>query len=199
MSTAASRTRPRARPVLRALRWVLGGLLVAGIALAVVAVPLTIFPAAVAVPREADVVVVMAGGAGERLDQALRLMNRGVGAPSSLLLLSDPREPRNPDVAALCGTAGPDYAVACFQPDPVTTAGEAQAIGRLAEGQRWDRIALVTSTYHGTRARLRVRRCVDAEVEVVTAAPRIGVLERAGQSVQELAALARDALDDGRC
>lgn len=199
MSTAAVRPRPRLSPVLRVLRWALAILLIGSLLLTVIALPLTVFPDAVAVPREADVVVVLAGGQGERLDRGLAIMNRAVGAPASLLLLSDAEEPSRPEIAELCGTAGPDYAVACFRPDPVSTAGEARAIGRLARGQDWERIAVVTSTYHATRARSRVARCVDAEVEVVTAPPPGGLIERAQFSLSELAALARDALDDGEC
>jgi uncharacterized SAM-binding protein YcdF (DUF218 family) len=197
----AHERRPRrgVRRVLLVLRWTVALILLFALALVVVALPLTVFPDAVALPRDADVVVVLAGGSGERLDRAVGLMNRPAGAPASLLLLSDAEDPSDPDIAALCGTAGPDYAVACFSPDPVTTAGEAQAIGRLAQGQDWDRIALVTSTYHATRARRRFERCVDAEVQVVTAAPPGGMGERALKSLRELAALARDAVDDGSC
>ncbi len=181
------------------LRWIGAMTLLLVLLLTAVALPLTVFPESVAVPREADVVVVLAGGKGERLGRALGLMNRPSGAPAPLLLLSNAEDPPDKIINALCGTAEADYSVACFKPDPVTTAGEARAIGFLAQGQDWDRIALVTSTYHATRARRRVERCVDAEVLVVTATPPPGLLERAEASLRELLALARDALDGGEC
>ena len=52
-----------------------------------------------------------------------------------------------------------DYEVVCLTPQPVNTQGEARAFARLATSRRWDRIVLVTSTYHLARARLLVGRC----------------------------------------
>jgi uncharacterized SAM-binding protein YcdF (DUF218 family) len=191
---------PRGRLLVRLLRGLVAGALVLGLLLAVAVVPLTVFPRSVAVPRDADVVVVLAGGQGERLEQALALMDRAVGPPAGLLLVSDVPDPvERPGEEVPCGTTGERYAIACFTPDPETTAGEAQAIGRLASGQDWDRVALVTTTYHATRARLRVERCTEAEVEVVTAASRRGLLDRAYRSLREVIALARDAVQGGGC
>lgn len=195
----SAQERPPRGGVLRVLRWSVAIALLGALVLVAITLPLTVFPDAVAVPNDADVVVVLAGGSGERLGRALGLMNRPAGAPASLLLLSNAEDPPDKIIDALCGTAAEEYSVACFRPDPVTTAGEAQAIGHLAQGQSWERIALVTSTYHATRARRRVERCVDADVQVVTAEPPGGLLDRVGASVRELAALARDALDDGSC
>src|SRR5690606_18214088 len=59
--------------------------------------------------------------------------------------------------------------VVCFQPDPDRTVGEARHVGALARGRGWARIAVVTSTYPVTRARLLFRRCVDGEVVMVAA------------------------------
>jgi uncharacterized SAM-binding protein YcdF (DUF218 family) len=188
---------PPGRSPWRALRWVLAGVLVAVLVLALIALPLTVFPESVAVPSEADVVIVLAGGGGERLVTATGLMERVVGPPAGLLLISDGSG--RSDGGALCGTAAEAYAVACFEPSENSTAGEARTIGELAAAQGWERIALVTSTYHATRARLRVARCTDARVQVVVAAPDLSVWEQVRVSAREMTALARDALDAGEC
>jgi hypothetical protein len=49
--------------------------------------------------------------------------------------------------------------VICFDPNPATTTGEAEFVGRLARKYHWQSIALVTITPQDSRARLRVERC----------------------------------------
>jgi uncharacterized SAM-binding protein YcdF (DUF218 family) len=194
-----SEAAPDRRRAGRLARGALATVLVVGLLLGLLALPLTVFPDSVAVPRDADVVVVLGGGQGERIATARALMDRTVGPPAGLLLLSDVGPAVGDGPNPLCGTAEPGYAIACFVPDPLTTAGEAEAIGRLAERQGWERIAIVTTSYHVTRARARVARCVEAEVVAVAAAPDLPLLERSGKSVRELAALARDALEGDAC
>lgn len=167
--------------------------------LTLAALPLTVFPESAAVPSEPDVVVVLAGGKGERLATARTLMDRAVGPPAGLLLISNGDAPGWPEANAMCGTAAESYAIACFRPRPDTTAGEARVLGELARAQGWDRIAIVTSTYHATRARMRVERCVDAQVEIVAAASDGPLLDRVRTSAREMVALARDLLDAGEC
>jgi hypothetical protein len=55
----------------------------------------------------------------------------------------------------------------CFNPDPGTTQGEAEYVGRLARKYHWRSVAIVTITPQGTRARLRVERCFGGPVYVV--------------------------------
>jgi hypothetical protein len=198
VSPATVADAPQGRTWLRVLRWTLAALLITALALIVLAIPLTVLPESVAVPADPDVVIVRAGGDGERLDTALALMDRQVGPPADLLLLSAPPG-ADERIEDRCGTATETYAVACFEPDPVTTAGEAQAIGALEPGLAWERIAVVTSTYHATRARQRIERCVDADVQMVAASPDLPVVDRALVSLRELAALGRDAFDGGEC
>jgi hypothetical protein len=52
----------------------------------------------------------------------------------------------------------------CFNPDPGTTQGEAQFLGRLARKYHWRSVAIVTITPQETRARLRVERCLGGPV-----------------------------------
>jgi uncharacterized SAM-binding protein YcdF (DUF218 family) len=111
-------------------------------------------------PDRVDAVVVLAGG-GERLPAALELLGRGV-APVLVL------DPDRPSWQALCGRTRP-YRVLCYQPVPYSTRGEARAVTRFARERGWDSIAIVTSTYHVTRARMLFERCFDGRVAVVSA------------------------------
>ena len=52
----------------------------------------------------------------------------------------------------------------CFNPDPGTTQGEAQYVGRLARKYHWRSVAIVTITPQETRARLRAERCFNGPV-----------------------------------
>jgi hypothetical protein len=56
----------------------------------------------------------------------------------------------------------------CFNPDPATTRGEAEVVGRLAHRYHWHSIAVVTITPQDTRARLRMERCFTGPVYVRT-------------------------------
>jgi uncharacterized SAM-binding protein YcdF (DUF218 family) len=57
----------------------------------------------------------------------------------------------------------------CFNPDPGTTRGEAEALGRLAKQYRWSSVVLVTTSFQDTRARMMAKRCFGGSTYVVTA------------------------------
>jgi uncharacterized SAM-binding protein YcdF (DUF218 family) len=107
---------------------------------------------------DVDAVAVFAGGSGERLRAAQRLMDDGAG--SVLVISYGP--------SRLCSGEA-RYEVICFVPEPSTTSGEAAEIGRLAEERGWESVAVVTSTHHVARARVATRQCTDAEVRMVDA------------------------------
>ncbi|MBA2615582.1 MAG: YdcF family protein [Actinobacteria bacterium] len=109
-------------------------------------------------PGRADAVVVLAGGAGERLREGQRLVERGV-AP--VLVLS-----HGTDCNAHSG-----HEVICFTPQPDRTQGEARAASRIAERRGWRTLVVVTSTYHVSRTRMLFERCFDGEVRAVGARP----------------------------
>ena len=117
-------------------------------------------------PRSADAVVVLAGGNKPRLGKALELMRENV-AP--VLVISDGLDPGWPEANRLCRDGGPGFRVVCFRPDPYNTRGEAEAVGRMARNRHWQKVAVVTSTFHVTRARMLFDRCVDGEVDMVAA------------------------------
>jgi uncharacterized SAM-binding protein YcdF (DUF218 family) len=116
-------------------------------------------------PGHADAVVVLSGSKGERLDGALKLMRNGV-AP--VLVISGGLDPRQPKSIRLCHAGhGDGFRVICFTPDPDSTRGEAEHVGRLASQNGWKRILLVTSRFHVTRARMLFDRCVAGDVDAV--------------------------------
>lgn len=108
--------------------------------------------------------IVMLNGPGDRLSTALRLAWQ---QRAPFLVVS-----RGSSVyghGSGCAPQIPHVHVICFDPSPATTRGEAEFVGRLARKYHWQSIALVTITPQDSRARLRVERCFNGSVYVVTA------------------------------
>lgn len=139
------------------LWWVVLGVLVA--ALVALSLRLFAFPDE-RVPERADAVVVLAGQWERRLPIGQRLVREGVAPVLALSQDTDEDWPRR-----LCRRVN----VACFQANPYSTTGEAEALARVAERRGWRRVVVVTSDYHVTRARLLFRRCLDGRVDAVAA------------------------------
>ena len=152
-----------------------------------------VWPAS-AVVSQAHAVVLFAGGRGERLERALGLMDTGV-AP--VLVISNGMTPEWDDANRLCKRPPERYEVRCPTPDPDTTKGEAVMTARLAEREGWDRLVLVTSTYHARRAGMLLGRCHEGSVSVVAARPRQSWLRSWQLATAEAAATARAWLDSG--
>jgi uncharacterized SAM-binding protein YcdF (DUF218 family) len=108
-------------------------------------------------------VYVLAGG-NVRLQKALELMRARV---ASTLVIDDGDSPGWPEARRLCGQRAP-FRVVCFKANPFSTRGEAEALRRLVGTNHWSSIIAVTSSYHVTRARMILRRCVPG-VRVVAA------------------------------
>jgi uncharacterized SAM-binding protein YcdF (DUF218 family) len=116
------------------------------------------------VPARADAIVVLAGARGHRLGKGLELWRRRV-APT--LVISDGRAAGWVEGNRLCNRAR----VLCFHPDPYSTRGEAEWIGREAARRGWRSVVVVTSTYHVRRARLIVGRCFKGRLAFEAAHP----------------------------
>jgi len=105
--------------------------------------------------------IVMLAGPGDRLPAAVRLA-RAQRAP--VLVVSRGHE----GYGGPCPARPPHVRLICFEPDPATTQGEAEVVGRLAHRYHWQSVALVTTRAQDTRARLRVSRCFGGRIYVVT-------------------------------
>jgi len=147
----------------------LGGVLVVSFAL--VTARLFVWPSA-AEPAGADAVVIFAGGRGERLAVAERLMAAGL---ASNLVIPNGTAPEWPAGNRACSDDLP-YEVHCPRPDPDTTRGEARVIAALADEKGWTRVIVVTSSYQLSRAGLLLGRCFDGEVLAVRAQPELSPL-----------------------
>ena len=108
--------------------------------------------------------IVMLNGPGDRLDTALDLAWQH-RAPFVVISRGSPAYGHGGD----CAPSIPHVTVICFDPNPSTTKGEAEYVGRLARKYHWQSIALVTITPQDSRGRLRVERCFAGPVYVVTA------------------------------
>jgi len=108
--------------------------------------------------------IVMLDGPGDRLDTALNLAWQH-RAPFVVISRGSPTYGHGGD----CAPSIPHVTVICFDPNPSTTKGEAEYVGRLARKYHWQSIALVTITPQDSRGRLRLERCFAGPVYVVTA------------------------------
>jgi uncharacterized SAM-binding protein YcdF (DUF218 family) len=144
---------------------------------------------------EPDAVVLFVGGRGERLATAVDLVRRHDGAA---LVIPNGTVPTWPEANELCHTPQP-FQVLCPTPDPDTTRGEARTIAALAAREGWHRLALVTSDYHVSRARLLLSRCFDGDVSVRSAGSRLGVVDRGLRIAHEWLGLVRARVIERSC
>jgi hypothetical protein len=114
-------------------------------------------------PSRVDAIV-MLNGSGSRLDTALQL---GWEHRAPVLVIS--RGSQYWGHGSICAPKIPHVTVICFDPDPATTQGEVEFVGRLARRYHWRSITLVTTAPQDTPARLRLERCFSGNVYVMTA------------------------------
>lgn len=114
-------------------------------------------------PAHVDAIA-MLNGPGSRLNTILRL---GWEHRAPVLVIS--RGSPYWAHGSICAPKIPHVTVICFGPDPATTQGETEFVGRLARHYHWRSITLVTTRPQDTRARLRMERCFSGDVYVVTA------------------------------
>jgi uncharacterized SAM-binding protein YcdF (DUF218 family) len=144
----------------RARRRVFAALAAVIVAFSLVTARLLVWPAQ-GMPARVSAIVMMAGP-GDRLPVALELA-REHRAP--VLVVSQGWE----GYGGPCPSPVPGVKLICFDPDPGTTRGEAEALGRLARQYHWTSVVLVTTRTQDTRARLIAERCFGGSTYVVTA------------------------------
>ncbi len=138
--------------------------LVAVLLFGVATVRLFILPATNA-PAKVDAIVMLDGNmTHERRDRAIELARVGY-AP--VLVVSTPHGKKCPVNAV------PTVRVICFDPEPVTTQGEARGTAELASRYGWKTILVVASRQQDTRARIRFERCYNDRVLVDVVTPRL--------------------------
>lgn len=113
-------------------------------------------------PKHADAVLVLAPAQG-RLEYAEQLMEQGLA--STLVISVPPPEYRSS--AFIPCDAERTYRIICFEPDPVTTQGEARALRRLANDNGWKSVSVVTDKSHALRANLLISRCYEGDIEMI--------------------------------
>jgi hypothetical protein len=124
---------------------------------------LFIWPDLPPLPTRADAVIELGGpGVQGRDDVAVELAR---GHHAAFLVQSTVPEEAGSN---RCLPAVPGVTVLCFHPDPGTTRGEAEWIGREAARRHWHSVILVTTPDQAWRARLRVTRCFTGSVYVAT-------------------------------
>jgi uncharacterized SAM-binding protein YcdF (DUF218 family) len=106
-----------------------------------------------------DAIVVLGGAGSERAELGIHL-HETYGVP---LVLSSSAQDFAEDRGYGCPPA------ICILTDPETTLGEAREISELANERGWNRITVVTTRFHTTRARLLFRQCLGDRVSVVGA------------------------------
>jgi uncharacterized SAM-binding protein YcdF (DUF218 family) len=113
-------------------------------------------------PAHVNAIVVL-GGTGNRVGKGLELARQG---RADFLVISLGLPTANPPSA--CASRAQAFKVICFDPDPGTTQGEAEYVGRLAKQYHWGSVVLVTTPDQDTRARVRFGRCTPSQIYVVT-------------------------------
>lgn len=113
-------------------------------------------------PRHADVLFVLAPP-DDRMKYAEQLMAQGY---ADTLAISVPMDDDGNLSSSLCNEKRP-YRVLCFEPDPVTTQGEARALQSLSREYGWKSANVLTVQFHVARARVLLERCYQGDLNMV--------------------------------
>lgn len=140
----------RWRRLPRAVRAVLSTVLVLILVFAALTARLLVWPMQ-GMPSRVSAIV-MLSGPGVRLPVALQLADEH---QASVLVVSQGHD----GYGSPCPPGPPRVQLICFDPDPATTRGEVEYIGRLAKKYHWTSLVVVTSRPQATRARMLVERC----------------------------------------
>ncbi len=82
---------------------------------------------------------------------------------------------------------GTAISVECFNPQPATTGGEAEAIAHFAARRGWTSVIVVTASYHVSRARVQVSQCYTGHLAVVGARQQMDTSDWAYQFLYQSA------------
>ena len=125
-----------------------------------------------------DAIVMFQGGEGERLLQVESLLAAGV---SDVAIIPEGHFMGLPH---LCGRHE-THEVICGSPAVANTAGEAAFFAAVARDRGFERLAIVTSDYHVTRAGQELDRCFDGHLVQAPAEPDLARHVHAGRVAHE--------------
>jgi uncharacterized SAM-binding protein YcdF (DUF218 family) len=137
------------------------GLLVLVVLFAGITARVFVWPDLPSLPEHADAIIELAGTGDDSRDAVAIDLARKHRADYLV------QSTQVGDIHCLPTPAG--VKLLCFHPDPGTTRGEAQWIGREAQARHWKSVILVTTPDQAYRAKLRVGRCFPGQVYVATA------------------------------
>jgi uncharacterized SAM-binding protein YcdF (DUF218 family) len=111
-------------------------------------------------PTRVDAVVALGGDPGQRrAHEAISLVTSGF-APVAVISLGGTRPVK-------CPRPGRRVPVMCFRANPLDTRGEAEYVAALARRRHWTHLIVVSERSQTTRARMLVKRCTSARVDMV--------------------------------
>jgi uncharacterized SAM-binding protein YcdF (DUF218 family) len=174
------------------IRLVVAGL-VALVLVALVGLPVYVFPTVDDEPRHVDVILVLGGRQDGREEYAISLAEQGF---ADTVLVSDSYGRPDDYMEAVCGSPR-SVRVICFDPAPRTTRGEARFLRDEARRNDWRSAMVVTFTPHVTRADYIVRRCFTGDLVMVDYRPRLSIAYWARMYVYQTAGFVRAALQSG--
>ncbi|GLY14538.1 YdcF family protein [Kineosporia rhizophila] len=140
--------------------------------------------------------VLALGGRTETAYYAISMAEQGI-TPVVLVSNPYPQDEAFQGIHDLCATRPTTYELICFDPDPRTTRGEAQELGRLAAGRGWDEVAVVAAKYHISRTRTITKRCYPGRLYLVEAPMEIPPANWVYQYVRQTLGYAKVALQQG--
>lgn len=138
----------------------IAGLVAAAVAVTLAGIPVYVRPQ-VDPLRHADAVLILGGYEYDRYPYGMSLAAAG-WAPN--LVISNPNGARDAWLYEYCRTPHPEFTLFCFEPDPVTTRGEAWSFAALANEHGWRSVIVVTFRPQISRARFIIGRCFDGDV-----------------------------------
>jgi uncharacterized SAM-binding protein YcdF (DUF218 family) len=121
-------------------------------------------PTVVEHPSAADAIVVLGPATDDRIAEAVTLARQSV---SHVIVVSNEWSHRS--AMQLCANPPSGWTLLCFIPSPDTTRGEAEYVRNLVSARGWSNLAVVTSRYHISRARLIIKRCFTGRLQMVAA------------------------------
>lgn len=169
------------------LQWIVGSALIGLLGILLVGYELFVNPP-LAGPAPSDAIVVLAGDSDERLPVARDLLDHSV-APALALTSTDTLG--NASADRLCQTQTPNDSLVCYTPSQGNTRDEVRALAQVIDRHDWDRISVVTSRYHATRAFALLQQCSTATIQMVASEPEFGPVEWLRRFVIEFGGLAQ--------